>query len=685
VQQRTCSRGTGSFTVKSTAAEDGVDSADSSRNALLDTLAEDVYSYTVKCTVQGVQGCRMFKAVLAMMFTFFLQVGLLILLWRGLVHGSATHVSGDTPENDRLWRQVGQVQRQVCWLTKNAIINTTAAGDGRLNCTGAWAEGPICSAGRQSSSDPPIGYQAFKNCLEALASQPLDAWKYFTIEQACEGFKDMDSSLKAFGVGLLFPDYMPGMLHGTLCNGFWHVGAPASRDSTVTQSDLAEDLAHVAFNSYEGCLPHIPPAPAQEPLIVNLLAFLALATYVHQEMMQAAWLGYVAAACCGILPAFYITPLSRGVGCGRLGLSKQVLMLGAPLLQQVTSTAVLASSMGLTFIKETQASVVGMILGNVALSFILDLYNRVGVMLQTQATRSSSSSSISSISRCSSCCSTLTHPCEGACGVVLLACAHCPHVGAKSVACARFWGYVYLSLLGLLVLAERVCLTPTPAWTVYSILCDKLQQQTAVTEWTKKASRGMGIFTFVNSTHKGARFAPERDRETMKAVISVERYLHNITVPGQERYEGALRAVLSAFKLRVEELQFSIDIVWQGFERSVLVFVYPCLLGLFVFLLCSNSLVVTKAMRWNPVLLVVQVFLAMNVVDLPSGLVCFFLAWSGMFVLWPLLHRPPTRCCSRCCSSCRCPLCQECCPGKCCCACCSGVPGEQEHACCSSC
>lgn len=158
VQQPTCSRG---VTAKSTDAGDDPDSSSTSCDSLLNTLADDVYSFTVKCAVQGVQGCRMFKAVMAMLFTFALQMGLLVLLWQAVVAGSATDVSKDMPETDRLWRQVGQVQRQVCWLNKNAVINTTAAAGGNLSCAGAWPVGPDCGF-------PSMDYVDLKHCLTAL-------------------------------------------------------------------------------------------------------------------------------------------------------------------------------------------------------------------------------------------------------------------------------------------------------------------------------------------------------------------------------------------------------------------------------------------------------------------------------------------------------------------------------------
>jgi hypothetical protein len=471
VQQRTCSRDTGSVTAKLAAAEDDDDgeSSSTSCNALLDTLSDDIYSYTVKCAVQGVRGCTMLKAVLAMLFTFALQMGLLVLLWQAVVTGSATEISTETPETHRLWRQVGQVQRQVCWLNKNAVINTTAAADGTLNCEGAWPHGPFCRAGGRKP--PSMGYKDMERCLHTLFSRPPNfLWLLFgnwlddktrtkliakqesefpVSQQACEGLRDLGSSDKAFGMGLLFPNYMPlGMMHENLTNAYWHDGtAPGAPNSF---SDITQEFFHLSF-SHEGCIPEIPHDPGQEPSVVNVLAFLALAVYVHHETMQALWLGYVSAACCSILPPFCLTRLSTGVACHRFSACRVVLMLCAPVLQQATGIAVLVSSMGLTFIRETQASVVAIVLSNVALSFILDLDNRVGCMLHTQAMHNTRSS---------------PPPVERARAVKQLACWSC--VDTQSSACSRVCGHLYLALLGLLLLAEPLCLAPAPAVQIWS-------------------------------------------------------------------------------------------------------------------------------------------------------------------------------------------------------------------------
>lgn len=627
VQQPPCSRGSARCDAQSAATEnndddDGGNSSSTPRNALLDTLADDVYSYTVTCAVQGERGCKMFKAVLAMLFTFALQMGLLVLLWQAVVTGSATKVSIGTPANDKLWRQVGQVQRQVCWLTQHAIINVTAADDG--SCSGAWVDGRSCIEYAQA----PMGYLELKHCLETLASRPTprrfdvsepqlkeqqEAAR--TVEQACKQFGEMDSSQQAFAKGLLFPDFMPsGRDYRVLSNAFWHLGSP-----TVGPDFRAQRYSNSSpWNSNEGCIPPLEYALAQSPILVNVLACLALATYVHHEVMQAIWLGCVSAACCGILPAFYTTDLCRRVYCGRLGVCKKVVMLAAPVLQQVAAIAVLVSSMGLTFITETQSSVVLIILGNVALSFILDLDNRVGVMLKTQAMRDSDRQLISP-----------TRPLKRARGG-LKHLAQYADVWAASGVCIRFWGHVYTALLGFLLLAEPLFLAPATAWTIYAqltLLQTQSAQQTAVSDWTSYAA----FSDFFMQMYFGRLLSTHFDVATS--------LLWSLRIAGNRPDWFVAFQVL-----------------------------YPCALGVFVFLLYSNTLIVTVARRWNPVLLTVQVIIAACAGNSLTGLACLAVGWFGLFVLWPLLHRDPRDCCKGC-SCCGCPKCQECCPGECCCAC----------------
>lgn len=618
VQQPTCSRG---VTAKSTDAAGDTDSSSStSRDALLNTLADDIYSYTVKCAVQGVRGCRMFKAALAMLFTFALQMGLLVLLWQAVVTSSATAVSKGTPANDKLWRQLGQVQRQVCWLNQHAVINATAAG-GALDCSGAWAQ---CSA----STMPAMSYLEFKQCVKTLADMPRESVDQKAdrdaVKQACAGFETLDSSQKAFGTGLLFPEFItPAHYDWTLIrNGFWnsmvghHPYRPSRRNLSRTTS--------LNLSSSEGCIPAVPNTPAQEPTLVNVLACLALAVYVHQDTMQALWLGCVSAACCGMLPAFYVTDVCTGVNCGSMCWWRKVVMLAAPVLQQVAAIAVLLSSMGLTFITETQASVVSIILGNVALSFILDLDNRVGVMLHTQALRNSCNPAVrlkwaNAFGR--------AKPSGPCCQV--------------QTWCTRFWGHVYMALLGFLLLAEPLCLASAPAWTLYTQIAQSAQQ-TAVSIWTGYAGytyKLLRIFGVVTTLQPD--FGKE-ESETFRLDYEIDR--------------------------RVQYLQGQ-DITRQTYSPWLAFRVlYPCTLAVFVLLLYGTTITVTAARRWNPVLLAVQVIIAGSAFFLPAGLAYWVIGWLGMFVLWPLLHRPPTHGC-RGCASCGCPKYQVSCPGECCCAC----------------
>lgn len=140
------------------AAEEGT-ATDNERyiTSLLDSLSDDVYSCTVKHIVKG-ESQRCVTHVMALVFCLFLQVAMLVLLWLGLSSGSATSAAASTSDTDRLWQQVGQVQRQVCWLNQHAVINSSVAFNTKLECSGAW---PL----DLEPSPVPVGVDALKDCL----------------------------------------------------------------------------------------------------------------------------------------------------------------------------------------------------------------------------------------------------------------------------------------------------------------------------------------------------------------------------------------------------------------------------------------------------------------------------------------------------------------------------------------
>lgn len=228
--------------------------------------------------------------MVALLATFALQMGLLIVLWKALTTGSKTGIS--TPDDifkDMLEKKlsllvgtVDQVRDETIWLRRHALTNNSSP-----------------------TAEPKLNERDTTN------------------------------------------------------------NATPAEKSLATLVDEAEDRAN--------------------PSVANLLAFLALVVYVQEEIRKAVWLSYVAAAYSRILPLFYQTDASvaaRPVGV--LPLWCRVVVLGAPLLQLVTGCMVLITSMLLSLHPETQQTLVTIVLSNVALSFIVDIGNRVGAMLASQ-------------------------------------------------------------------------------------------------------------------------------------------------------------------------------------------------------------------------------------------------------------------------------------------------------------
>jgi len=212
---------------------------------------------------------------------------------------------------------------------------------------------------------------------------------------------------------------------------------------------------HEALNRCEGSLPR-PPREGRDPSLVNLLTFLAMVVYVHDEVRKAVWLSYVAAAYSGILPSFYQTSASSGAcPTAQLRLWHKLCIIAAPVLQFVTACTVLVSSLALTFTHETQTSIVTIILSNVALSFIVDLDNRIGGMLASQEQVTSYATATESGVQpvCTDGVSDdSTHGPPGNC-------VNGREGNGVGSVCVDILGYCYMSLIGALLLLEPVLLS----------------------------------------------------------------------------------------------------------------------------------------------------------------------------------------------------------------------------------
>lgn len=368
-----------------------------------------------------------------------------------------------------------------------------------------------------------------------------------------------------------------------------------------------------------------------------MLAFFALALFAHDEVRRAVWLSYISASYAGILPAFYTSDPTQAAA----GWCCVAVLLSAPIMQFLTALMVLVSSLALAYECETQKSIATIILSNVALSFILELDNKVGLAVAVQDAAAA-----------------MSRPAADPDTALLCSTRLCS-CGPMNV--ARMYGAVYMWLIGMLLLAEPVLLSPSLVRVVYGYL--KMVNEL-------KTTTKIGLPVGIRHVHLAPNTWLGEDYDRTTSWYAYEQMEHpeagDAGLPGwlQGSWAKPMESVLSQ----------------QFMSLWIFSAVYAVTAAVFVVLLFGNLLPVPKAKRWGPVLLAVQVFLVVASTLLPSGLAVivaptlWFLAWIGMFVLWPLLHTERPKACCGCCGSCHhcsghCPLCPDMCPGRCCCAC----------------
>jgi hypothetical protein len=360
-------------------------------DTLLKTLEADskpdVYSFTVssivKCKTEKERRHHI-RPIVALLATFTLQMGLLVVLWQAITNGSTTGIP--SPEAD-------------------------------------------------------ISQEKLDEKLELLADS-IDKTR-----------NDLMVEVKSLRCNVLMKNSLPLTLDSA-----GSAKDDDSKPSTTSPSVTSDDSvvqALKAAGSYLKIHPHDPSA-------ANLLAFLALVVYVQDEIRRAVLLCYVAAAYTGILPSFYQTNVSAAARpAAILPFWCRVFIAVAPLLQFLTGCMVLLTSLALSFYPETQQTLASIVLTNVALSFILDLDNRIGAMLASQQ-------HIGSL-----------HQKQAATADAPL--AHIAHDDSMlgSVAATEalrsqrwhFWGnlcgHCYMSVVGFLLLLLPLLLAPNVAYTVY--------------------------------------------------------------------------------------------------------------------------------------------------------------------------------------------------------------------------
>jgi hypothetical protein len=173
-------------------------------------------------------------------------------------------------------------------------------------------------------------------------------------------------------------------------------------------------------------------------LIVNILAFLAIAVFVHDEVRRAARLCQIAAVVAGILPAFFSTGNTARVEKRHWLLCCAVLC--APLLQLLTALMVLLSASLLSITQENQASNIQVVLNSVALGFVLEVDNKMGDMIASQQTRLAASRA----------------PSQGMFKSASMSMREC----CRSSVLRSCMGHAYFALAGLMLTQEPVLLSP---------------------------------------------------------------------------------------------------------------------------------------------------------------------------------------------------------------------------------
>jgi hypothetical protein len=439
---------------------------------LMQQLSEHVYALTVKTIMRGVRGVKLAHMLLGLLFTVVLQLGLLCLLWYMVTHPTDS-ISKDT---EKVWMQMGQLQGQLCWM--QAALNKSGIDvsfDGQADCAGAWTQPHEASFLSLNytycpgvTADELPTWEEARQCLHHDIARywrrivdPPDASGNTTVYQHCRSvFEAVGPELAAYGQGLGFPRVnkytfvFPGPLEGScaqtgalksrarasplvtrLVGGGWVMQGNVCEHSNDTQ------LHQVNVASYAECIAPLKYAWAVKPdittLVVNLLAVMAVAVFVRDEVRRAATLCHTAAAVAGILPAFYTMSSSEGLCKSHLHWWQCLVVLCAPVLQLIIALLVLLSASMLSITQEMQASSIQVVLNSVALGYILEIDNKVGQMVAAQQHHWTTDHRVSSSLA------------SGAFG----------H-GSRLTSCL---GHVYFSVVGLFLTVEPALLAPHAA------------------------------------------------------------------------------------------------------------------------------------------------------------------------------------------------------------------------------
>jgi len=317
----------------------------------------DMYSFTARAFASKLGRVARLRVLLACLVTIALQVGLLSLLWQGVLNGSMAHPQ--LSETDKLWVQAGQTARQLCWLQQHAVMNGSAQMWDVSRCLYTWPSKGAC--GTHYAADH--NWTVAQSCVESSESY-----------DKCT----LEPSLKAFADGLFYPREGTAHLH----EGGWMLR------NVTTDGDKKQERAKTVRASHQECFAKnlaVFPWSDTSTLYPNLFAMLAVAMFAHQEVTNGLWLAYVSGAALRLVPPFFdvATAINHENQASKLNLSclTWVVLLSLPLVQVGVACWVVFSASVLLLNPDAQTNTLQVVINAVALGFILEIDNKAAALM----------------------------------------------------------------------------------------------------------------------------------------------------------------------------------------------------------------------------------------------------------------------------------------------------------------
>lgn len=397
---------------------------------------QNVYAYFVHCAVPGDTGCwQLLQAAVGMLLTFIVQLGVIQLLWYGML----------TAEDPSKAYQA-------------------TLGD---------SSGPPTSSQLAAASSIDMGLLRFALPVNMLMVFALSFYVYEEVRKAVK---------LSFVVVMLFGE-LPALFTTGRQTG--------SSSTTATGSESI------------GC-------------------FVSCEPVVHRRPLSSYCTAFAGGRCCCATAAQYVS-----------GLIVALLVLLAPILQHVVAASVLVSGIGLTLAVGPQVDIIAIILNSTAVVFLLELDKAVGEILQAQH-HSSHSSGIGELPlRSRRPQSNLVTLQEGMLQLQSRSCCMAAGVQGRLVwvqrVVQRYFGYAYIALNGLFVLALPLFLSPTVMYRLHGVIMHSTDGDAALASWSSALPDGVlgtnwqtyadaGVFT-LNPQDIAAAFASPSQYAHVLAVL----------------------------------------------------------------------------------------------------------------------------------------------------------------------